>query len=96
MTRGQVLIAALLTVAVVISAIGVVYAKHQSRRLFAEQESLRLERDQMAVEWRQLQLELATFAADGRIEAQAREQLGMHVPGWSEIRILDSRGKGRE
>lgn len=96
MTRGQVLVVALLTVAVVISAIGVVYAKHQSRRLFADQESLRLSRDQMAVEWRQLQLELATFAGEGRIETQAREKLGMHLPGWSEIRILDVRSKRRE
>jgi len=96
MTRGQVLVVVVLTVAVVLSAIGVVYAKHQTRRLFAQQEELRQSRDQASVEWRQLQLELATFASDGRIETLAREELGMHVPDWREVRVVDLRRPAHE
>jgi len=74
---------------VVISSMGVVYAKYQSRKLFAEREALRFERDEIAVEWRQIQLELATFAAHGHVEARARNQLHMHDPHWSDIRIVE-------
>ena len=88
MTRREVWFGLLLAGLVIVSAIGVTYAKSQSRRLFAERESLRAERDELAVEWRQLQLELATFAAHGRIESLARRELNMRVPAWGEIRIV--------
>jgi cell division protein FtsL len=87
-TRREVWFGLLLAGLVIVSAIGVTYAKSQSRRLFAERESLRAERDELAVEWRQLQLELATFAAHGRIESLARRELNMRVPAWGEIRIV--------
>lgn len=88
MTRRSLWVALLLVGFVIASAIGVAYAKSQTRRLFAERESLRAERDALAVEWRQLQLELATFAAHGRIESLARRELNMRVPAWGEIRIV--------
>lgn len=66
-----------LIVMVVMSALGVVYAKHQSRKLFVEVSSLEKQRDQMNVEWGQLQLELNTWASHGRIEEKARKSLGM-------------------
>jgi cell division protein FtsL len=66
-----------LVVAVILSALGVVYAKHQSRKLFVELNTLEKQRDQMNVEWGQLQLELNTWASHGRIENKARKDLGM-------------------
>lgn len=88
MIRRRLWGATLLAVSVIVSSIAVAYAKNQTRRLFAEREALRAERDELAVEWRQLQLELATFAAHGRIESLARRELNMHVPTWGEIRIV--------
>jgi cell division protein FtsL len=88
MTRRRLWGAALLAICVTVSAVAVAYAKNQSRRLFAEREALRAERDELAVEWRQLQLELATFTAHGRIESLARRELNMRVPEWGEIRIV--------
>ena len=88
MKRRGLWTALLLAGLVIATAITVAYAKSQTRRLFAERESLRFARDELAVEWRQLQLELATFAAHGRIESLARRDLGMHVPAWGEIRIV--------
>ena len=71
------LIVGVLVIAVVMSALGVVYAKHQSRKLFVELNTLETERDRLNVEWGQLQLELNTWAAHSRIENKARKNLGM-------------------
>jgi cell division protein FtsL len=67
----------LLLLAVMGSAVGVVYAKHQGRKLFVELQSLRNERDDMDVEWGQLQLEQSTHTTQGQVEHAARERLGM-------------------
>ena len=74
--KGSILIVAL-AVAVVISAMGVVYAKHHSRKLFVELNTLHQQRDRINVEWGQLQLELNTWASHARIEKLARKNLNM-------------------
>ena len=89
MTSGRLWVVILLMVIAVVSGIGVSYAEYQTRKLFAQREALRVARDQLAVEWRQQQLELATFAAHGRVESMSREKLGMRVPSWDEIRFLE-------
>ena len=66
-----------LVLAVVASSIGVVYAKHQGRKLFVELQSLGNERDDMDIEWGQLQLEQSTLTTQGKVERAARERLGM-------------------
>jgi cell division protein FtsL len=62
------------------SALGVVYAKHQSRIDFIRLQSLHAERDQMAIEWGRLQLEQSTLAQHARIEEIASRKLGMTLP----------------
>lgn len=66
--------------AVVLSALAVVYAKHQSRKLFIELQTLQKSRDDMAIEWGQLQLEQSTLVTHGRIENIAHAKLGMMMP----------------
>ena len=66
--------------AVVLSALAVVYAKHQSRKLFIELQTLQKSRDDMAIEWGQLQLEQSTLVTHGRIENIAHATLGMMLP----------------
>jgi cell division protein FtsL len=71
---------AALFLTVIASALGVVYAKHHSRGLFT---ALQVEldvRDQLNVEWGQLQLEQSTWATHGRIEEVARGRLQMTLP----------------
>ena len=63
--------------AVVATAVGIVYSKHQGRELFIELEMLGNERDRMDVEWGQLQLEQSTLTTQGQVELAARDQLGM-------------------
>jgi len=67
----------LLVIAVIASSISVVYAKHQGRKLFIELQSLGNERDNMDIEWGQLQLEQSTLTTQGKVESAARERLGM-------------------
>lgn len=88
MTRGQVVTTALLVIAVAGSAIGVVYTKYVSRKLFVELQALRAERDVIDIEWNRLQLELGAWANHARIEQAAREKLGMRVPRADEIVVV--------
>ena len=67
----------LLLVLVVVSALGVVYIKHEGRKQFVELQDLRDARDSMDVEWGQLQLEQSTLTTQGQVERAARERLGM-------------------
>jgi len=68
-----------LLLVVVVSAVCVVYTKHQARKLFIELQALVDERDSMDVEWGQLQLEQSTLTTQGQVEIAARDQLGMVV-----------------
>ena len=74
---GRVGMLLVLLVLVLVSALGVVYSKHQGRTLFVELQALREARDSMDVEWGQLQLEQSTLTTQGQVERAAREQLGM-------------------
>ena len=82
------LVIPLLILAVVASALGVVYAKHQSRKLFVELNMLHQLRDAMNVEWGQLQLEQSTWATHGRIEKVARQRLGMNHVEYDKVVIV--------
>jgi cell division protein FtsL len=78
----------LLVLAVIATALGVVYAKHQSRKLFVALQGLEAERDEMNIEWGQLQLEQSTWATHGRVEEIAREQLKMTTPAPDTVVIV--------
>ncbi|KAA3627558.1 MAG: cell division protein FtsL [Proteobacteria bacterium] len=71
---------ALLIGAVLGSALGVIYAKHQTRKLFVELQGVQKSRDDLQIDWGRLQLEQATWATHGRIESVARERLEMRIP----------------
>lgn len=71
-----------------ISAISVVYTKHYNRKLFVEVQRLEMQRDDMEIEWGQLQLEQNTWATHGRIERIAREKLGMFMPQAKDVIYL--------
>jgi len=83
----MVIIAVLMPV-VLSSALGVVYAKHQSRKLFVQLNELQQQRDGMNVEWGQLQLELSTWATNGRIEQVAQQRLRMTNVDFDQVVIV--------
>lgn len=74
-----------LVLAVVLSAIAVVYSKHQSRKLFVELQALYQQIDELDIEWGRLQLEQGTWSSHGRIEEIARKKLNMTLPKASDI-----------
>lgn len=82
----------LLVMSVLGSSIGMVYAKHQNRKLFVQLQTLQLERDDMNTEWGKLQLEQATWGTHGRVERFAREKLHMDVPSAGEVTMVISKG----
>lgn len=81
----RVVLLLVLVAAVVASAIGVVHARHESRRHFIELNRLTNERDNLDFEFGRLQLEQATWAENNRIEQIARGRLGMVSPGSAEL-----------
>ena len=81
-------VAAVLWVAVVMSALALVSARHETRKLFAELQQLQAERDRLDIDWGRLQIEQSTWATHGRVEQVAREELDMRLPPPAEIRMV--------
>jgi cell division protein FtsL len=79
----------LLLAALISSALGVVYAKYASRKLFLELQVVRAERDAVDVEWGRLQLEQSTWAAVGRVERVASKRLDMREPSVEDLLVIE-------
>lgn len=79
---------ALLVSIAVASALGVVAAQHQARQLHVKYEREQARAHQLEVEWGQLQLEQSTWAALSRVEAAARERLGLRAPAAGSIVVV--------
>ncbi len=77
-----------LAAAVVGSAVAAIDARHQARQLFIELQGLNRDRDELNVEWRQLQIERSTWAAHARVEQLARDKLFMSVPDPARIEVV--------
>jgi cell division protein FtsL len=89
MSRRVLMVAiAALWLAVLGSAAGVVYVKHQARTLFVELEKLSTERDQLNIEWGRLELEQSAWSAHGFVEQVANRQLHMTLPNATEVKIV--------
>lgn len=88
MSRGQLLVLMLVSLGVMATATGVVYAKYASRKHFVELQQLRAERDRIDVEWGRLQLEQGASATHGRVERIARKKLKMRIPSAGEVMVI--------
>ncbi|NOY65966.1 MAG: cell division protein FtsL [Gammaproteobacteria bacterium] len=82
------IVVAVLFLLVIASAVGVVFTKHESRKLFVQLQTMQKDKDQMDVEWGRLQLEQSTYATHGRIEKQAIKKLGMRIPLAEKVVII--------
>lgn len=76
----RLIIALVMGIAVLASAIAVVSSKHQVRQQYQELVALESDRDRLDTEWWQLQLEQSSWATHGRIESTARDRLRMTMP----------------
>ncbi|MFA6229630.1 MAG: cell division protein FtsL [Rhodanobacter sp.] len=84
---GALLVFALL-LAVIGSALGVVWTRHESRVLFVSLTAMQNQRDDLNIEYGRLELEQATYAEPRRIDDEARQKLGMVDPLPQDIRLL--------
>jgi cell division protein FtsL len=66
-----------------------VYTKHESRTLFVELEALTHDRDDLNIEWGQLQIEQSTWATHARIERVATDDLSLVRPEATEIYVIE-------
>ena len=80
-------VVAVLILANVISAIGVVHARYRHRQLFIEMSRLENARDELNIEFSRLQLEQATWAESNRVDQIARTRLGMKTPEPADIMV---------
>ena len=84
---GALILLALLG-AVLFSAIGVVWTRHESRVLFVHLTQLQNQRDDLNIEYGKLELEQATDAEPRRIDDEARSKLGMVSPKPQDIQLV--------
>ena len=87
--REPVLWVFVLAVVCVVSALALVYTRHESRKLFVELEALTHERDELNIEWGQLQIEQSTWATHARIEQVASDDLQLTRPAATEIFVIE-------
>jgi cell division protein FtsL len=86
--RLLILAVPLLWVAALGSAAGAIYCKHRARELFVELEHLNANRDQLEIEWGQLQLEQSAWSTHAFVERVASAKLHMGMPPPKEIEII--------
>jgi len=84
----KILFTILLVFSAFFSAIQVVLAQHESRKIFVEIQELEKERDHLNEEWGKLQLEQSTWGTDDRIEDLARSKLDMKNPEMNSVVII--------
>jgi cell division protein FtsL len=77
-----------LWVAALGSAAAAVYIKHRSREMFVELERLDTRRDNLEIEWGQLQLEQSAWSTHAFVERVANAKLHMAMPPPKEIEII--------
>ena len=89
MSRGALLAAvAALWLTVLGSAAGAIWCKHRARELFVELEALNARRDNLQIEWGQLQLEQSAWSTHAFVERVASARLHMALPPPKEIEII--------
>ena len=70
------------------SAAGAIYCKHRAREMFVELEQLNGRRDNLEIEWGQLQLEQSAWSTQAFVERVASTTLHMEMPPPKEIEIV--------
>lgn len=78
----------LLWILLLISAVAVVWSRHETRSLFVQLQGLHSRRDGLDIEWGQLKIEQSAWATHGRVEQTARAGLKMVIPKPEEVRLV--------
>jgi cell division protein FtsL len=88
-SNGLLLVAVpVLWIATLASAAGAIYCKHRARELFIQLEALNARRDNLEIEWGQLQLEQSAWSTHAFVERVASTRLHMAMPPPKDIEII--------
>jgi cell division protein FtsL len=77
-----------LWLAVLSSAVQVIYSRHKARDMFVHLEKLNAERDSLEMEWGRLQLEQSFWSSHAFVERVANAKLQMNLPQTRDVRIV--------
>ena len=88
-SRQPLVLVAAFALVCVVSALALIKTKHEARKLFVELETLTDERDELNIEWGQLQIEQSTWATHARIEQVATDNLSLVRPESTEIYVIE-------
>ncbi|MGC8520498.1 MAG: cell division protein FtsL [Steroidobacteraceae bacterium] len=77
-----------LWVAVLASGVGAVYCRYRARELFIHLEQLSRQRDNLDIQWGQLQLEESAWSTHALIESVAQNKLHMKMPPPKDIVVV--------
>ena len=77
-----------LWLAVLTTAVQVIYARHEARDMFVHLEKLNGERDSLEMEWGRLQLEQSYWSSNAFVERVANAKLQMNLPQTRDVRIV--------
>lgn len=88
-SRHSLLLVLVFAIVCVSSAMALIFTKHESRKLFVELEAMTEERDELNIEWGQLQIEQSTWATHARIEQVATDDLSLVRPEATEIFVIE-------
>ena len=86
--KALVIVVSVLWVGALGSAAGAIYCKHRARQMFVELEQLNARRDNLEIEWGQLQLEQSSWSTQAFVERVATTKLHMAMPPPKEIEIV--------
>jgi len=86
--KALVIVVSVLWVGALGSAAGAIYCKHRARQMFVELERLNARRDNLEIEWGQLQLEQSSWSTQAFVERVATTKLHMAMPPPKEIEIV--------
>jgi len=75
----------IIVIALLLSAISVIYVKDLNRRLFSDLQVLESGRDNLNVEWGQLLLEQSAWSTQSRVQKVAQTELNMLVPNAKDV-----------
>ena len=77
-----------LWLAVLVSAVQVIYARHKARDMFVHLEKLNAERDSLEMESGRLQLEQSYWSSHAFVERVANAKLQLNLPQTRDVRIV--------
>lgn len=87
LSRRQIVVA-MLALAVLLSALGIIYVTHVTRILHAAYQRNLTEQDRLHVQRGQLLLERSTWMMQARVQQVAEDKLGMVIPAYKSMVVI--------